>query len=87
MVQNDPSFFQYVFLLDESKFYSDGQLNRHNCHYCSNENPHWDRPMDDGSSTSMECYGVVRNSKWLFSYPQSEIGVLFQEKGLTSIWP
>ena len=46
MVQNDPSFFWYVLFSDESKFYSDGQLNRHNCHYWSDENPHWYRPMD-----------------------------------------
>ena len=46
MVQNDPSFCRYVLFSDESKFYSNGQLNRHNCHYWSDENPHWYRPMD-----------------------------------------
>ena len=30
IVQNDPSFFRYVLFSDESKFYSDGHVNRHN---------------------------------------------------------
>ncbi|OXU18455.1 hypothetical protein TSAR_006227, partial [Trichomalopsis sarcophagae] len=45
-IENDPKFFYYVLFSDEAKFYSDGQLNRHNCHYWSNENPHWHRTVD-----------------------------------------
>ena len=60
MVQNDPSFFRYVLFSNESKFYSDGQLNRHNCHYWSDENPHWYRPMDYQTQWSvMVTCGIV----------------------------
>ena len=33
-------------MYDEAKFYSNGQLNRHNYHYLSNGNPHWYIPVD-----------------------------------------
>ena len=60
MVQNDPSFFRYVLFSDESKFYSDGQLNRHNCHYWSDENPHWYRSMDHRNRWSVMVWcGIV----------------------------
>jgi len=31
---------------DEATFHNNGQLNRHNCHYWSVENPHWFRTND-----------------------------------------
>lgn len=33
MIENEPDFFRYVHFSDEAKFQSDGELNRHNCHY------------------------------------------------------
>ena len=61
MVQNGPSFFRYVLFSDESKFYSDGQLNRHNCHYWSDENPHWYRSMDHRNRWSVMVWcGIVK---------------------------
>jgi len=33
-------FFRFV-LFDEVTFHNTGQLNRHNSHYWSVENPHW----------------------------------------------
>ncbi|KYN13730.1 hypothetical protein ALC57_14069, partial [Trachymyrmex cornetzi] len=35
MLHDDPNFFRYVFFSDEATFCSNGQLNRHNCHYWS----------------------------------------------------
>ena len=61
MVQNDPIFFRYVLFSDESKFYSDGQLNRHNCHYWSDENPHWYRPMDYQNRCSVMVWCRIVN--------------------------
>jgi len=46
MIANDPNFFRFVLFSDETKFYSDGQLNRHNSHYWSNQNHHWHIPVD-----------------------------------------
>jgi len=31
---------------DEATFHNNGQLNRHDCHYWSVENPHWFRTND-----------------------------------------
>ncbi|OXU29899.1 hypothetical protein TSAR_000995 [Trichomalopsis sarcophagae] len=45
-IENDLNFFYYVLFSDKAKFYSDEQLNRHNCHYWPNENPHWHRTVD-----------------------------------------
>ncbi|XP_011883581.1 PREDICTED: uncharacterized protein LOC105570750 [Vollenhovia emeryi] len=47
MIAQDPYFFRYVLFCDESTFKSSGELNRHNCHYWSDENPHWYRPVDN----------------------------------------
>ncbi|KYN28626.1 hypothetical protein ALC57_01955 [Trachymyrmex cornetzi] len=30
MIANDPNFFRFVLFSDKAKFYSGGQLNRHN---------------------------------------------------------
>lgn len=46
MIQDNPDFFRFVLFSDEAKFCSDGQLNRHNCHYWSDTNPHWYRSVD-----------------------------------------
>lgn len=60
MIQNDPEFFRFVMFSDEAKFYSDGQLNRHNSHYWSNENPHWHRAVDHQNRWSIMVWcGIV----------------------------
>lgn len=60
MIQNDRHFFRYVLFSDEAKFYSDGHLNRHNCHYWSNENPHWYRTMNHQNRWSLMVWcGIV----------------------------
>jgi len=60
MLHDDPNFFRYVLFSDEAKFYSDGQLNRHNCHYWSDVNPHWYRPIDHQNRWSIMVWcGIV----------------------------
>jgi len=60
VIRNDPHFFRYVLFSDEAKIYSDGQLNRHNCHYWSNENPHWYREVDHQNRWSLMVWcGIV----------------------------
>ncbi|OXU31740.1 hypothetical protein TSAR_007917, partial [Trichomalopsis sarcophagae] len=46
MIENDPDFFNFVLFSDEAKFQSDGELNRHDCHYWSDVNPHWVRTVN-----------------------------------------
>lgn len=60
MIQNNPNFFRYVLFSDEAKFYSDGQLNRHNCHYYSDVNPYWHRDLDHQNRWSLMVWcGIV----------------------------
>lgn len=40
IVQN-PNFQSLIVFSDESTFQLNGEVNRHNCRYWSNENPHW----------------------------------------------
>ena len=68
MVQNDPSFFRYVLFSDGSKFYSNGQLKRHNCHYWSDENPHWYRPMDHQNRWSVIVWCRIVNGYLIGHY-------------------
>lgn len=37
----DDQFVKHVLFSDECQFYNDGKVNRHNCHYWAQENPHW----------------------------------------------
>jgi len=41
MLNRDRIFFRFVLFSDEAIFQNIGQLNRHNSHYWSVENPHW----------------------------------------------
>lgn len=60
MIENDPDFFRYVLFSDEAKFQSDGELNRHNCHYWSDENPHWYRTVNHQRRWSIMVWcGIV----------------------------
>lgn len=60
MILQDPNFFNYVLFSDEATFHSTGQLNRHNSHYWSDQNPHWYRPVDNQHRWSVNVWcGIV----------------------------
>jgi len=40
-LEDDPIFLSRILWTDEAKFYNNGQVNHHNHHYWSDENPHW----------------------------------------------
>ncbi|KYN29105.1 hypothetical protein ALC57_01468 [Trachymyrmex cornetzi] len=54
MIQQDPEFFHYVLFSDEATFHNTGQLNRHNCHYWSVENPHLHREVNH-----QQCWSLI----------------------------
>lgn len=59
-LQNDPNFFRYVMFSDEATFQNTGELNRHNCHYWSAQNPHWTRVFDHQHRWSLVTWcGIV----------------------------
>ncbi|XP_058796768.1 uncharacterized protein LOC131667396 [Phymastichus coffea] len=68
MIQNDPIFFNYVLFSDEAKFQSDGELNRHNCHYWSNENPHWHRTVNHQRRWSLMVWCGIINGYLIGPY-------------------
>ena len=43
-VNEDPSFSTKILFTDEANFYVNGEVNRQNLRYCSNENPKWLSP-------------------------------------------
>jgi len=46
MLNCDQKFFRFVSSSDEATFHNTGQLNRHNSHYWSVENPYWYREVN-----------------------------------------
>lgn len=60
MIHQEENFFRYVLFSDEATFKSNGQLNRHNCHYWCDENPHWFRPVDSQNRWSLIVWcGII----------------------------
>lgn len=59
-IRISPDFFLYVLFSDEATFHNTGQLNRHNCHYWSVENPHWHRQVDFQHRWSLNVWcGII----------------------------
>lgn len=60
IILDDVNFFKYVMFSDEATFHSTGQLNRHNSHYWSVENPHWSRSVDHQHRWSINVWcGII----------------------------
>lgn len=68
MIQDDPHFFRFVLFSDEAIFRSDGRLNRHNCHYWSDENPHWYRPEEHQNRWSVMVWCGIINGYLIGPY-------------------
>lgn len=59
-IDRDPNFFRFVMFSDEATFKNTGELNRHNCHYWSDTNPHWHRAIDNQWRWSLHVWcGIV----------------------------
>lgn len=58
----DPFFFSRVLFTDESTFNNRGGVNRHNCHYWSEINPHWQRSEEFQHQWSLNVWaGIIGN--------------------------
>lgn len=68
MTENNPDFFRYVMFSDEATFNSQGQLNRHNCHYWSEVNPHWHRTVDHQHRWSIMVWCGIINGYLIGPY-------------------
>lgn len=61
-LQDDPTFFQRVLFTDEATFTNHGNVNLHNMHYWSIENPHWLRQVQHQQPWSVNVWcGIVGN--------------------------
>ncbi|OXU24648.1 hypothetical protein TSAR_000304 [Trichomalopsis sarcophagae] len=63
MLDLNPNFFWEVCFSDEATFISNGNLNRHNCHYWSPENPHWYREVLNQHRWSVHVWVGICNVK------------------------
>lgn len=68
MIRADPNFFYYVMFSDESTFKNNGELNRHNCHYWSDVNPHWHRQVDNQHRWSIHVWCGIINGYLIGPY-------------------
>ncbi|XP_026827071.1 uncharacterized protein LOC113562299 [Ooceraea biroi] len=57
--RRDPYFFMHVLFTDEATFTNRGGLNRHNCHYWSNNNPQWQRSVEYQHQWSINVWGGI----------------------------
>jgi hypothetical protein len=61
-LQENDNFFDYVLWSDEATFKSDGNVNLHNLHYWSVENPHWMRVVDHQVRWALNVWcGILGN--------------------------
>lgn len=59
-IQGNPNFFYLVLFTDESSFTNHGNVNRHNMHYWSVENPHWLREVEHQRPWSVNVWcGII----------------------------
>lgn len=68
IIENDPDFFNVVLFSDEAKFQSDGELNRHNCHYWSDVNPHWFRTVNRQRRWGLMVWCGIVNGHFIGPY-------------------
>lgn len=57
-IQRNPDFFRWVLFSDESTFTNHDDVNRHNMHYWSLENPHWLRQVEQQRPWSVNVCGI-----------------------------
>jgi len=59
-IQRNPAFVENLLFTDEATFNNRGQVNRHNCHYYSDVNPHWQRNQEFQRQWSINVWvGIV----------------------------
>ena len=59
-MRTDVSFLSHVLFSDKANFENTENVNRHNMHYCANENPRWMRTVSFQHPWSVNCWcGIV----------------------------
>lgn len=61
-IDEDPNFLYSIVFSDESTFTLNGEVNRHNCRYWSDSNPHWTRDEHTQYLQKLNVWaGIVNN--------------------------
>ncbi|XP_034254123.1 uncharacterized protein LOC117652963 [Thrips palmi] len=63
-----PDFQEEILWTDESCFTSEGEVNRHNCHFYAVENPHWVRPDHVQGGWSINCWAGILGRRLIGPY-------------------
>jgi len=59
-IQRNPAFVENLLFSNKATFNNRGQVNRHNCHYYSDVNPHWQRNQEFQRQESINVWvGIV----------------------------
>ena len=58
-MRTDAPFLRHVLFSDEANFANAGNVNRHNMHYWTNENPQWMRTVPFQHQWSVNCWCVI----------------------------
>lgn len=76
-MDNDPNFLHHIVFSDESTFTLTGEVNRHNCRYWADRNPHW--------SVEAHTQYPQKVNVWAGILNDTIIGPFFIEGNLTGI--
>lgn len=63
-----PELCTHVMFSDEATFKNTGELNRHNCHYWSDVNPHWYRTVDHQHQWKLNVWCGILNGYLIGPY-------------------
>lgn len=64
----DPHFLNCVVFSDEAAFYLNGAVNRHNCRYWSQENPHWVQTVHSQYPQKVNVWAGIVNNRFIGPY-------------------
>lgn len=67
-IQTNQNFFARVLFSDESTFTNHGEVNRHNMHYWSQQNPHWIREVNHQRPWSVNVWCGIIGDKLIGPY-------------------
>ena len=67
-MRTDVSFLSHVVFSDTANFANTGNVNRHNMHYCANENPRWMRTVRFQHPWSVNCWCVIAGNHVIGPY-------------------
>lgn len=68
MIVDDPLLLNNIVFSDEATFELTGNINRHNCRYWSNVNPHWKRDNYTQYPQKVNVWAGVFNGRLVDSF-------------------